>query len=599
MSKYPNIEDRKFYSKINQIYEPYKIPLKKKSFKDICFPKSYKLQLPQKFVAKYIQPNTPYTRLLIYHQIGAGKTCAAIQIAEAWKQTRKIIIVLPASLRGNFYAELRSQCADNNYMTERERKKLAGLNPTDQEYKDIIKLSNQRIDEIYSIYSYNKFVQLLADKELSLNNTLLIIDEIQNMISEEGTYYQILYDAIKKQDLVKAKTSISSNSVSSDLRVVLLSATPIFDKPSEIALTMNLLLPKNRELPIGKEFNKYFINNVNNSKSNRSLLKNIDRFKRACRGYISYFRGAPAYVFPTMSIRYVRCEMSDYQYSAYKDVSKLEEYNADYADEDKTVKNLPNNFFIGTRIVSNLVFPNKQINEKGFASFKGAKVRDNISMYSTKFAIILARIEKARGKIFVYSGFKEYGGIKSFARILEEFGYKNYNEGMGTGSKRFAIWSGDESNNMRDEIRSVYNNKNNLYGKKLKILLGSPSIKEGVSLTAVRQVHILEPYWNQARLDQIIGRASRYCSHKDVPEEERLVKVYVYIAVHPKEPVSVDEYIHNLSSQKNKLVREFEKVIKQAAVDCELNNSANIDEDGNKVKCDTDPKFSLNPFDWI
>ena len=39
---------------------------------------------------------------------------------------------------------------------------------------------------------------------------------------------------------------------------------------------------------------------------------------------------------------------------------------------------------------------------------------------------------------------------------------------------------------------------------------------EGISLTGVRQVHIMEPYWNVSRLDQVIGRAVRYCSHKDV-----------------------------------------------------------------------------------
>src|SRR5690606_22372405 len=130
-----------------------------------------------------------------------------------------------------------------------------------------------------------------------------------------------------------------------------------------------------------------------------------------------------------------------------------------------------------------------------------------------------------QGKVFVYSGFKEYGGIKSFTRVLEAYGYKNYAK-HGEGLKRYAVWSGDENMKTKDEIKHIYNQKDNLYGKKLKILMLSPSAKEGLSLTAVRQVHILEPYWNQSRLDQIIGRASRYCSHKDLPEEERNVMVY-------------------------------------------------------------------------
>ena len=571
MSKYPNLTDSEYYSKITNIYKDYKISNKKPKFEDICFPKNYNLQLPQVFVSKYINPNTPYTRLLIYHQIGAGKTCAAIQIAEAWKNIKKIIIVLPASLIGNFRAELRTLCGKNHYLNDKDRNKLKILNPHDMEYKNIIKISDSKINEVYNIYSYNKFIKLLEDKEINLKNTLLIIDEIQNMISDGGTYYETLFNAVHSAPL--------------DLRLVLLSATPIFDKPNEIALTMNLLLPKKDNLPISKEFDKKFIHRTHN----KIQIQNSLLLKEALKGYISYFRGAPSYVFPNMTVKYVKCEMSDFQYNAYKDVSKLESENAKFKEEEKTVKNLPNNFFIGTRIVSNIVFPNRQINEEGFKSLKGKKIIENLAEYSIKFARIIHKLETCSGKIFIYSSFKEYGGIKSFARVLEEFGYTNYNETGKTGTKRFAIWSGDETNTVRDEIRAIYNNKNNLKGKKLKILLGSPSIKEGVSLTAVKQVHILEPYWNQARLDQIIGRASRYCSHKDVPEEERYVKVYIYIAVHPKEKITVDEYIHNLSNQKNKLVRDFERVLKETAIDCSLNKYANIqptEEEGEEpIKC--------------
>jgi superfamily II DNA or RNA helicase len=568
MSKYPNLTDSEYYNKINNTYKDYKISNKKPKFDDICFPKNYQLQLPQLFVSKYINPHTPYTRLLIYHQIGAGKTCAAIQIAEAWKNIKKIIIVLPASLIGNFRAELRSLCGKNHYLDDKDRNKLKILNPRDIEYKNIIKISDNKINAIYNIYSYNKFIQLLEDKEINLKNTLLIIDEIQNMISDGGTYYETLYNAV--------------HSAPSDLRLVLLSATPIFDKPNEIALTMNLLLPKKDNLPTSKEFDKKFINKTHN----KLQIQNSLLLKEALKGYISYFRGAPSYVFPNMTVKYVKCEMSDFQYNAYKDVSKLEAENAKFKEEDKTVKNLPNNFFIGTRIVSNIVFPNRQINEEGFKSLKGNKILEKLDEYSIKFAKIIRKLETCSGKIFVYSSFKEYGGIKSFARVLEEFGYTNYNETGKTGTKRFAIWSGDETNTVRDEIRAIYNNKNNLKGKKIKILLGSPSIKEGVSLTAVKQVHILEPYWNQARLDQIIGRASRYCSHKDVPEEERYVKVYIYIAVHPKEKITVDEYIHELSNQKNKLVRDFERALKETAIDCSLNKYANIVDEGEEpIKC--------------
>ena len=142
----------------------------------------------------------------------------------------------------------------------------------------------------------------------------------------------------------------------------------------------------------------------------------------------------------------------------------------------------------------------------------------------------------------------------------------------------------------KDEIKTVFNMKSNLTGKKIKILLGSPSIKEGVSLTAVRQVHVLEPYWNKSRLEQVIGRASRFCSHKDLPEEQRNVKVYVYVAISDRyrknDDETIDEYIQGLAIDKNKIIKAFEKAIKESAIDCSLNKNANVYEGEDDIICD-------------
>src|SRR5207248_1818524 len=98
----------------------------------------------------------------------------------------------------------------------------------------------------------------------------------------------------------------------------LLSATPMFDKPNEIALTMNLLRIPN-ELPVGREFYKSFVDIVKRSNGKYQYkVKNMDMFKDSIKGYVSYFRGAPPKVFPQLVIRYQKCEMSDFQYQAYK-----------------------------------------------------------------------------------------------------------------------------------------------------------------------------------------------------------------------------------------------------------------------------------------
>jgi superfamily II DNA or RNA helicase len=574
---YPQIESKDFYKKINKLYSNYKISKKKKSFNDFCNPVKYELQLPQKFVSAFINPKTPYKGVLVYHRIGAGKTCAAIRVGEVFKHQRKIIVVLPASLKGNFRTELRSLCAGNEYLTESERKKISKLHPSSKEYKKIIEDSDERIDKHYQIYSYNKFIENVQNNKIKLNNSLLIIDEIQNMVSEEGTYYNELYNLLKKAP--------------ADLRVILLSATPMFDKPYEIGLTLNLLRPK-YAFPIGADFDKKFISVKKTKKEDYKVeMKNVDLFKQSIKGYISYFRGAPPYVFPEMNIKYVRCEMTPFQLSSYKAIIRNEE-NEDTAKLKKkllktlNVGALPNHFFIGTRYVSNIVFPNKKVGEDGLESFTKMKILGNLEKYSAKYHKIMTKINNASGKIFIYSGFKEYAGLKSFVRVLEAFGYSNYAE-TGEGTKRFAIWSGDENMNYKEEIKEVYNRKENLNGSKLKIILGSSSIKEGVSFKGVRQVHIIEPYWNIPRLEQVIGRASRFCSHKDLEKEKRNVKVYIYLAVAPEneEITTVDEYIYELSRRKNKLVNEFELAVKEAAIDCDLNINANMDQD-NKYKCD-------------
>jgi hypothetical protein len=409
---------------------------------------------------------------------------------------------------------------------------------------------------------------MIKDETLNLKNAFLGIDEIQNMISEDGTYYLTLYNAIKKAP--------------KDLRIALLSATPMFDKPSELALTLNLLrLPK--ELPVGNEFNKTFIKTT---KSKDGVLnykfRNINLFKSYVKGYISYFMGAPDYVFPHTVIKYVRCEMSDFQYSAYR---KISDYEETYKNE------LSNDFYIGTRMISNVVYPNKTLDEKGFELFTNKIIRKDLEKYSCKFAKIMEKINKTSGKVFVYSNFKEYGGIASFLKVLTAFGYSNYFR-TEKNKRRYAIFTGDETDQMKNEIRSVYNQKDNINGSRIKILICSQAIKEGISLLNVRQAHIIDGYWNWSRMAQIIGRVSRFCSHKQLPEEKRNVKVYLYLAVVQEEKnknniETIDEYMKHLAHSKRKLISQFERAIKESAVDCSLNYNANqTNNEEDAYKCD-------------
>ncbi|AYV79715.1 MAG: ATP-dependent RNA helicase, partial [Faunusvirus sp.] len=188
---------------------------------------------------------------------------------------------------------------------------------------------------------------------------------------------------------------------------------------------------------------------------------------------------------------------------------------------------------------------------------------------------IFKAVKRSEGPVFVYSNFKEYGGIKTFVRILEFHGYKNYLE-HGQGKRRFAILSGDQTKDEKEEIRNVFNQKKNVDGSLLKVILGSPATKEGISLLRVKSVHILEPYWNHSRLEQIIGRAVRFCSHKDLPAAQRVVDIFIYLAVHPDDQQTIDRYILEIANKKDRIIEQFEMALKEAAIDCSLNYHANV-----------------------
>lgn len=544
-----------FQKQIENKFKKFKLIKKNPSFREICFPDKYTYQLPQLFVSNFINPDTKYRGLLIYHKIGAGKTCAAIQIAEQWKNKRDIFFICPASLINNFYKELRSECTGEIYITKKDRKILESLNIESEEYNEMIKKINKKIDKKYNIYSYNKFVELINNRKIKLDNALLIIDEVQNIISENGKYYKSIFNLIYKSP----KT----------LRVVILSATPIFDKPSELGLTLNLLRPSEPIL-IGNKFNDKYIDFQIINKKAEYNIKNEDDLRLKINGLVSYYRGAPDYVFPKKIEKIIKCKMSKYQYECYKIIQKREG-----KINKLNLLKLPNNFFIGSRIISNIAYPNKYVNQLGLDELNNTAMKlENLKKYSTKYYYLIKKVLRSKGTVFIYSHFKEYGGLLPLIKILEYYGFVNFLE-YGSGKKRFTIWSGDETLDQKQKMLNTFNLKSNYDGSMIKIILGSPSIKEGVSLLRTRAVHIIEPYWNMARIEQVIGRAVRFCSHKDIDKKDRIVKVYLYLAVNPdnvKKEITIDEYIYNMAKIKKKLSDQFENVIKHAAIDYKLFN---------------------------
>lgn len=185
-------------------------------------------------------------------------------------------------------------------------------------------------------------------------------------------------------------------------------------------------------------------------------------------------------------------------------------------------------------------------------------------MYSPKFLKILQNITNRahEGLHLIYSQFRTIEGIGILKLILEangfaEFKIKRTPDGHWTvdikeedePKPKFTLYTGTESDDEKRILLNVYNSKwtdvpeqilnkiqewghdNNHRGEVVQVLMITSSGAEGINLKNTRYVHIVEPYWHMVRLEQVIGRARRICSHQDLPKDMRTVQVFLYMAV--------------------------------------------------------------------
>ena len=174
---------------------------------------------------------------------------------------------------------------------------------------------------------------------------------------------------------------------------------------------------------------------------------------------------------------------------------------------------------------------------------------------------------------------------------------------------KFVLYTGTEESDEKEIVRNIYNSdwefvptniveklmafsSNNFLGEAIKVFMITASGAEGISLKNCRYVHLVEPYWHPVRVEQVIGRARRICSHQDLPEELRTVKVFMYLMtftdeqmesdasielrlkdkskVDKKTPLTSDETLYEISNLKANTNEKILKNIKEAAIDCAL-----------------------------
>lgn len=234
--------------------------------------------------------------------------------------------------------------------------------------------------------------------------------------------------------------------------------------------------------------------------------------------------------------------------------------------------------------------------------------------YSPKFSRMLENIEESPGSVLMYSQFRRVEGLGIFSLVLKAFGYKEIEVKKHDGeyifddisifdekydNKRFVVFNEDrvKTNILMNLFNGAYSllpksiqnqlpdDLDQLHGKVVKLMMITQSGAEGISLKNVRRVLITEPFWNNVRISQVIGRAVRTCSHEQLPLEERDVQVFMYIMKFTKEQLdkdftlrtldkemTTDQHIMDIARRKENIIDTFLNMMKSAAMDC-INNS--------------------------
>ena len=246
------------------------------------------------------------------------------------------------------------------------------------------------------------------------------------------------------------------------------------------------------------------------------------------------------------------------------------------------------------------------------------KLRD---VYSPKFAQMYEDIEASPGSVLVYSQFRMVEGLGIFKEVLNRQGYVEINivnnEDFGYilddmdvfdkkyDNKRYVVFNSDRiktnilmnifngnskalPKNIQEQLKQVHIDTEQLYGKIVKVMMITQSGAEGISLKNVRRVLITEYFWNSVRIDQVIGRAVRTCSHKSLPDKDQNVQVFTYLMNFTRKQlndnptlrskdkeITTDKHIYNIAKSKEGLINSFLKMLKAASLDCIIQSDVN------------------------
>ena len=709
---YPIKDDIKFNAKIASKKEFFDTRYEEKTSEDydniaevsrqLCADTEFELAPHQMFVRNFLSFETPYNSLLLYHGLGTGKTCSAISVCEEMRtynkqigNTKRIIIVASPAVQENFKIQLFDErklkninglwnikaCIGNKFIKEINPMNMKGL-----KRNRIIRQIKKLIHQSYLFQGYIEFSNYITrvmnknintkdhpdvkerKKRRSLHkefsNRMLVIDEVHNLrINEEGKVKQSSENLI---DLV---------SYTNNMKLMVLSATPMFNSYTEIIWLLNLLNLNDKRFPITEKEVFDRDGNFVIDKGGREVGKEL--LIQKLTGYISYVRGNNPFTFPNTIwpavarnpdslilkledgiwhyperqlnggttvphltlFDLVITNIGSYQSKGYNFI--ISTLKTKYPNLNDPKKGLSYTFLEGPLQALNIIYPHTELEEedggimpylyggrglarvmnfdpqtkRGFR-YKDTTIQhfgrifssDEIGKYSGKIKYITDAIKKSHGIVFIYSQYID-GGAVPIALALEEMGFGRYRGNnlfedppsppidaltmkVGPGGKpkypaKYIMITGDKTltGDVREELKAV-TGEDNVNGEIVKAIIISRAGSEGLDFKNIRQMHILDPWYNYNRQKQIVGRAVRNFSHCALPYKEKNVEIYMYgTELEAANIEAVDLYIYRLAERKAKQIAKVTRVIKENAVDCLLNSAAlNFSQDKiNKV----------------
>jgi hypothetical protein len=504
-----------------------------------------------------------------------------------------------------------AQCTGRRYLEMLERAQSENMRWENPENRERLgKIVQRMIDEFYDFTGYIEFSNMIERQGLALsandfaawvrktfNGKLLIIDEAHNLRegnSDEG--FKLVSAALQK--VVK---------IAEGMTLVLLTATPMYDNFGEIMFLLNLFLWNDKRQPVDT---KVLIGSIFNSNGTFVSPESEARFRGYCHDYISFIRGENPFTFPfrlpppremvapldrktafkgkTKKImeprKYLPLAMSFVKSPQKERVAAVSGANIQ-DDMIPTIVVSPDG-----RPISKCFDNSTDVTRAQFRYAAGVESflsPANLSNHAAKYATILKCIEESVGIVFVYSNYIR-GGALQFAMALEEHGYEPAlgvkllenpsGEFKGASSSgKYAFLTSDMTERQLQTIIRRLRNPLNANGQDIRVVIASPLVSEGIDLKNIRQIHILDPWYNMSRMEQIIGRGLRNCSHTNLPFEEQNCTVYLHITRYEDSTTETyDEYVYRVFVEsKAKSIAVVKRVLEESAVDCMTQLSTN------------------------